>query len=75
MLRHLLDIEHLQRTETGRLIIGLEAESIVNNYRFYSVFMVADEYRVRDKSCEIGTIPARQMSTARWCSRDSCGAC
>lgn len=57
LLRHLLDIEHLQETETGRLIIGLEAENIVNNYRFYSVFMVADEYRVRDKSREIGTIP------------------
>ena len=40
LLRHLLEIEHLQRTETGRLIIGLEAENIVNNYRFYSVFMV-----------------------------------
>ena len=57
LLRHLLEIEHLQRTETGRLIIGLEAENIVNNYRFYSVFMVADEFRVRDKSREIGTIP------------------
>ena len=57
LLRHLLEIEHLQRTETGRLIIGLEAEDIVNNYRFYSVFMVADEFRVRDKSREIGTIP------------------
>ena len=57
LLRHLLDIEHLQETETGRLIIGLEAEDIVNNYRFYSVFLVADEYRVRDKSREIGTIP------------------
>ena len=57
LLRHLLDIEHLQETETGRLIIGLEAENIVNNYRFYSVFMVADEFRVRDKSREIGTIP------------------
>ena len=57
LLRHLLDIEHLQRTETGRLIIGLEAENIVNNYRFYSVFMATDEFRVRDKSREIGTIP------------------
>ena len=57
LLRYLLGIEHLQRTETGRLIIGLEAENIVNNYRFYSVFMVADEFRVRDKSREIGTIP------------------
>lgn len=57
LLRHLLEVEHLQETETGRLIIGLEAENIVNNYRFYSVFMAAEEFRVRDRSREIGTIP------------------
>ena len=57
LLRHLLEIEHLQETETGRLIIGLGAEDIVNNYQFYAVFMATDEYRVRDKSREIGTIP------------------
>lgn len=44
LLRHLLDIDHLQETETGRLILGLEAENIVNNYRFYSVSMFPDEF-------------------------------
>ncbi len=57
LLRHLLDIEHLQQTETGRLIIGLAAENIVNNYRFYAVFQDEEEFRVRDKSREIGAIP------------------
>ncbi len=56
LLRHLLEIGHLERTERGRLIIGLEAERIVNNYRFYAVFEDNTEYRVRDKSHEIGTI-------------------
>ena len=58
LLPHLLDIEHLERTERGDLIIGVEAERIVNNYRFYAVFEDNTEYRVRDKSREIGTIQA-----------------
>ena len=58
LLRHLLESEHLQQTETGGLFIGIGAENIVNNYRFYAVFMDEVEYRVRDKSREIGTIQA-----------------
>ena len=58
LLRHLLDIEHLERTDEGDLIIGIEAEKIVNNYRFYATFMDEALYRVRDKSREIGTIQA-----------------
>lgn len=56
LLRHLLDIEHLEQTEQGRLIIGLAAERIINDYRFYAVFEDSTEYRVRDMSHEIGTI-------------------
>ena len=56
LLRHLLEIEQLEQTERGDLIIGLEGETIVNNYRFYAVFEDNTEYRVRDKSREIGTI-------------------
>ena len=58
LLRHLLEIEHLERTEKGGLMIGIEAEKIVNNYRFYATFKDETEYRVRDKSREIGTIQA-----------------
>ena len=58
LLRHLLEIEHLERTEKGNLIIGIEAEKIVNNYRFYAVFMDEALYRVRDQSREVGTIQA-----------------
>ncbi len=58
LLRHLLEIEHLERTEKGGLIIGIEAENIVSSYRFYATFKDEIEYRVRDKSREIGTIQA-----------------
>ena len=58
LLRHLLEIEHLQQTETGNLFIGIGAENIVNNYRFYAVFKDEVEYRVRDISREIGTLQA-----------------
>lgn len=56
LLHHLLEIEHLEQTEIGGLIIGYEAEKIVNNYRFYATFEDEITYRVRDKSREIGTI-------------------
>ena len=56
LLRHLLEIEHLQQAETGGLFIGIGAENIVNHYRFYAVFADKVEYRVRDKSREIGTL-------------------
>ena len=58
LLRYLLEIEHLQQAETGGLFIGIGAEKIVNNYRFYAVFQDEVEYRVREKLREIGTIQA-----------------
>ncbi len=58
LLRHLLEIEHLERDERGRLMIGVGAEKLVNDYRFYAVFRAEEEYRVRHRSREIGTIQA-----------------
>ena len=57
LLRHLIDIDHIQQTERADLIIGYSAEKIVNNYKFFAVFADDTDYRVRDKSREIGTIP------------------
>ena len=57
LLQHLLEIEHIERSERGRLIIGVGAEKMINNYRFFAVFEASEDYRVRDKSREIGTIP------------------
>ena len=58
LLHYLLEIEHLERTEKGGLIIGIEAENIVSSYRFYATFKDEVEYRVRDKSREIGALPS-----------------
>ncbi|MCB0210617.1 MAG: DEAD/DEAH box helicase [Anaerolineae bacterium] len=58
LLRHLLQINHLEQTDIGGLIIGLEAEKIVNNYHFYATFEDEIAYRVRNQSREIGTIQA-----------------
>lgn len=56
LLRHLLEIDHLQQLPDGGLIIGYSAEKIVNHYSFFAVFADETVYRVRDKSREIGTI-------------------
>ena len=56
LLRHLLEIDHVDRTENGGLILGLAGERIVNNYKFYAVFRENVEYTVRSGSEQIGTI-------------------
>lgn len=56
LLRHLLEIDHIQRTEEGGLIIGLAGERIVNSFKFYAVFQENEEYTVRWGSQELGTI-------------------
>lgn len=56
LLNHLLEIDHLQQTERGNLIIGVKGEKIVNSFQFYAVFTDNKEYKVRDESMEIGSI-------------------
>jgi ATP-dependent Lhr-like helicase len=56
LLRHLLEIDHINLTEGGGLIVGLTGERIVNNYKFYAVFQENIEYAVRAGSEELGTI-------------------
>ena len=56
LLRHLLEIDHIQRTDEGGLIIGLAGERIVNSFKFYAVFQENEEYTVRWGSQELGTI-------------------
>lgn len=56
LLRHLLKIKHIQRTENGGLIVGLLGERVVNNYKFYAVFQENLEYTVRNGSEQLGTI-------------------
>lgn len=56
LLRHLIDIDHINRTEGGGLIVGLAGERLVNNYKFYAVFQENVEYAVRCGPQELGTI-------------------
>ncbi len=56
LLRHLIEIDHINRTENGGLIVGLTGERIVNNYKFLAVFQENVEYSVRSGSEELGTI-------------------
>ena len=56
LLLHLLKTDHIQRTESGGLIVGLSGERVVNNYKFYAVFQENIEYSVKSGSEELGTI-------------------
>ena len=56
LLRHLIEKDHIQRTERGGLIAGIAGERVINNYKFYAVFQDSEEFTVRSESQEIGTI-------------------
>lgn len=58
LLRHLLEIGHIEQTERGGLIVGLAGERISSSYKFYAVFQENIEYTVRSDSTELGTIVA-----------------
>lgn len=55
-LQYLLQIDHIEQTEDGHLIIGLAGEKVVNNFRFYAVFKDDEEHVVYHGSEEIGSI-------------------
>ena len=56
LLRHLLETNHLQRTEQGGLIVGLAGERVVNSFKFYGVFQENEEYTFRSDAQELGTV-------------------
>ncbi|MBP3380729.1 MAG: DEAD/DEAH box helicase [Ruminococcus sp.] len=56
LLRHLLEIDHIQRTEEGGIIVGITGERVINSFKFYAVFQENEEYTVRSESQELGTI-------------------
>jgi len=56
LLKHLIETDHINRTENGGLILGLTGEKIVNNYKFLAVFQENIEYTVHSGSEELGTI-------------------
>lgn len=56
LIRHLINIEQLQQTERGGLIVGRKGESVINHYEFYSVFESPVEYLVKCENQAIGTL-------------------
>ena len=56
LLRHLLQIDHINQTENGGLVVGITGERVVNQYKFYAVFQENVEYLVRAGSEQLGTI-------------------
>ena len=58
LLRHLIETDHIERTEAGGLIVGLAGERITNSFKFYATFQENEEYTVRSESQELGTVVA-----------------
>ena len=56
LLSHLINIDQLQRTERGGLIIGCEGEKIVNSHKFLTVFLAPEYLLVKDENRTIGTV-------------------
>lgn len=59
LLLHLVEMGHLETTERGNLIIGMNAEQLVNDFQFYAVFEAPVEYSVRNESEEIGSVQVK----------------
>lgn len=56
LLSHLINIDQLQRTEHGGLIIGREGEKMVNSHKFLTVFLAPEYLLVKDENRTIGTV-------------------
>ncbi|XGV94549.1 MAG: DEAD/DEAH box helicase [Leptolyngbya sp. BL-A-14] len=56
VLRHLIELDHIQHTHEDGLIIGLAAERLVKNFKFYAIFPDNEEYAVWSDGIELGTV-------------------
>ena len=56
LLRHWIDLNHLEVTEMQTLIIGIKGEKIVRNFKFYAIFPDNEEYLVAHQERSIGSI-------------------
>ncbi|NDJ18782.1 DEAD/DEAH box helicase [Myxacorys almedinensis] len=65
-LRHLLDIDHIEKTVEGGLIVGLAGERIINNFKFYAIFPDTEEYAVKHNGKAIGSIIIPPMEGDRF---------
>jgi ATP-dependent Lhr-like helicase len=56
LLLRLISLDYIQKTEEGKLLLGLEGECLVNHYSFYAIFPDETEYRVLRDGQELGTV-------------------
>jgi ATP-dependent helicase Lhr and Lhr-like helicase len=56
LLQHWVAIDKLEQTPEGTIIIGIEGERLVNNFKFYAIFPDREEYHVKFNTQLIGTI-------------------
>lgn len=56
LLNYLIDFNHIQKTDSGKLILGLNGEKIVNRFQFYAVFPENLEFAVKHDLTHIGNI-------------------
>jgi ATP-dependent helicase Lhr and Lhr-like helicase len=56
LLRHWMEIDHIEQTPEGTIILGIAGEKIVNNFKFYAIFPDNEEYHVKYNNQLIGTI-------------------
>ncbi|MBW4473493.1 MAG: DEAD/DEAH box helicase [Stenomitos rutilans HA7619-LM2] len=56
VLRHWIELDHIQRTPENGLIVGLAAERLVKNFKFYAIFPDSEEYAVWSDGIELGTV-------------------
>ena len=56
LLSHLIEINQLEKTERGGLIIGREGEKVVSSYKFLTVFQAPEYLLVKDENRTIGTV-------------------
>ncbi|NJL64672.1 MAG: DEAD/DEAH box helicase [Methylacidiphilales bacterium] len=55
-LNYLLELDHIQKTDKGKLILGLAGEKITNRFQFYAVFPENLEFSVKHDMNQIGSI-------------------
>ena len=56
LLKSMIENGFIEVTENNGLIVGLNAERMTNSFKFYAVFKDSEDFTVRFKSDEIGTI-------------------
>jgi ATP-dependent helicase Lhr and Lhr-like helicase len=56
LLNYLLELDHIQKTDKGKLILGLAGEKITNRFQFYATFPENFEFSVKHNVNQIGSI-------------------